>query len=90
MCIAVPVQITSIEGDTAWCSPDQDQTRIQASLTLLEEEVQVGDYVLLHAGLALRRLDPKEAEETLRLMQEMVQGENSFFSWGDEHRGGQV
>ncbi|MGM0424794.1 MAG: HypC/HybG/HupF family hydrogenase formation chaperone [Thermodesulfobacteriota bacterium] len=83
MCIAVPVRITSIDGDTAWCSPDQEQTRIQASLLLLDEEVQVGDYVLLHAGLALRRVDPEEAEETLHLMQEMLQAEEALHTWGE-------
>jgi hydrogenase expression/formation protein HypC len=84
MCIAVPVRITSIEGQTAWCSPDQEGTRIQASLLLLDEEVQVGDYVLLHAGLALRRVDPEEAEETLSLMQEMLQAEEALHTWGNQ------
>ncbi|MFP4212905.1 MAG: HypC/HybG/HupF family hydrogenase formation chaperone [Desulfohalobiaceae bacterium] len=83
MCIAVPVRITSIEGDTAWCSPDREGTRIQASLFLLDEEVQVGDYVLLHAGLALHRLEPEEAEETLRLMQEMLQAQEGLQTWGN-------
>lgn len=86
MCIAVPVRIASIQGDIAWCSPDHDQnSSIQASLLLLDEEVQVGDYVLLHAGLALRRVDPEEAEETLRLMQEMLQAEEGLHTWGDQH-----
>lgn len=84
MCIAVPVRITSIEGETAWCSPDQEGTRIQASLLLLDEEVQVGDYLLLHAGLALRRVDPEEAEETLSLMQEMLQAEEALHTWGNQ------
>ncbi len=78
MCIAVPVKVVSIQGDTAWCSPGAEGTRVEASLVLLEEDVQPGDYVLLHAGAAICRLEPEEAEENLRLMQEVVQAEEQF------------
>jgi hydrogenase expression/formation protein HypC len=38
----------------------------------LVEGVKVGDYVIVHAGIAIERLDPEEAEETLRLFEEML------------------
>ncbi len=49
-------------------------------LDLLSEEVRPGDYVLVHTGFAIRRLDPADAEETLRLFDEL-------FSYIDEGQG---
>ena len=68
MCLAIPIRVEAL-------LPDQ-----MARVTLggvskvvsiaLVENVQVGDYVLLHVGYALARLDPEEAERTLALMRE--------------------
>jgi len=68
MCLAIPIRVEAL-------LPDQ-----MARVTLggvskvvsiaLVENVQVGDYVLLHVGYALARLDPEEAERTLSLMRE--------------------
>nr|WP_245994640.1 HypC/HybG/HupF family hydrogenase formation chaperone [Desulfosoma caldarium] len=44
----------------------------KASLTLLPEQVSVGDYVIVHAGFALHKVDPREAEESLRLLRELA------------------
>jgi len=45
----------------------------------LDEEANIGDYIIIHAGFALRKLDPKEAQETLKILRDMVDllgGEN--------------
>ena len=44
----------------------------KASLMLLPEEAQLGDYVIIHAGFALHKVDPEEAQESLRLLREMA------------------
>ncbi|MEJ5349457.1 MAG: HypC/HybG/HupF family hydrogenase formation chaperone [Desulfosoma sp.] len=44
----------------------------KASLTLLPDEASVGDYVIVHAGFALHKVDPHEAEESLRLLRELA------------------
>ncbi|MCF8040013.1 MAG: HypC/HybG/HupF family hydrogenase formation chaperone [Desulfohalobiaceae bacterium] len=85
MCLAVPTRIREIEGETAVCEVHGGQTHVEASLLLLDEEVAVGDYVLLHAGFALRKLDESEAAETLALFRELAQsvgemGEKSSYS----------
>jgi hydrogenase expression/formation protein HypC len=49
-----------------------DGVRREASLMMLNEKVAVGDYVLIHAGFAISRLDAEEAEETLELMRECL------------------
>lgn len=70
MCLAVPMQVIEIEGETMVA--EIDGVRREASLMMLGEEVKVGDYVLIHAGFAISRLDEDEALETLDLMRECL------------------
>jgi hydrogenase expression/formation protein HypC len=70
MCLAVPMQIVSIDGESMVA--EIDGVKREASLMMLNEEVAVGDYVLIHAGFAISRLDAEEAEETLELMRECL------------------
>jgi len=71
MCLAVPMQITSRDGESIIA--EIDGVSREASLMMLGEEVQVGDYVLIHAGFAISRLDEAEALETLALMRECLE-----------------
>jgi hydrogenase expression/formation protein HypC len=65
MCLAVPVRVVElVEGDAAIV--DLGGIRKEISLALVEN-VAVGDYVILHVGYALTKLDPAEAERTLAL-----------------------
>jgi len=68
MCLSIPAKLIAIDGDHATVSFGGNSYR--AGLQLLDD-VQVGDYVLLHAGFAIQKLDRREAEETLRLIDEM-------------------
>jgi hydrogenase expression/formation protein HypC len=68
MCLAIPARVAEIrENDIAIV--DLGGVRKDVSLALVED-VQVGDYVIVHVGYALTRLDPEEAEKTLALMAE--------------------
>lgn len=68
MCLAIPAKVVEIAvGDQAIV--DLGGVRKDISLALVEG-VQVGDYVIVHVGYALTRLDPEEAEKTLALMAE--------------------
>lgn len=69
MCLAVPMRVMTIDGDIAIC--EIDGVRREASLMLVEG-IAVQDYLLIHAGFAIERLDEAEAEETLRLMREVL------------------
>ncbi len=68
MCLSIPVKVESVEGDYAVVSFGNN--RYKASIQLLDN-VSVGNYVLLHAGFAIQIVDTKEAEETLKLIDEM-------------------
>ena len=74
MCLGVPMKIISKEGDNVVAEVDGVQK--EASVMLLGEEVAVGDYVIVHAGFAISRLDEEYAEETLRLMREVFSDED--------------
>ncbi len=67
MCLAIPSKITEIKNDMAVI--DADGVRRQASLLLLED-AQVGDYVIVHAGFAIQKIDEAAAMETLKLLKE--------------------
>ena len=67
-CLGVPMQVISVGEDSAIA--EIDGVRREASLLMLSEPVAVGEYVLVHAGFAIARIDADEAEETLRLMRE--------------------
>ncbi|WP_027722917.1 HypC/HybG/HupF family hydrogenase formation chaperone [Maridesulfovibrio zosterae] len=72
MCLAIPVEIESIDNQIARCRVGEGETFLDASLMLMADEVEVGDFLIVHAGFALRKLDPKEAEETLKILRDMV------------------
>ena len=69
MCLAVPVKIVSIEGNEAESEIAGVRRRVSIALT---PEVKVGDYVLLHTGYAIGVVDEAEAEETLKLLEEII------------------
>lgn len=69
MCLAIPALVKSIEGTDAEAEIGGVSRRISIWLT---PEVRVGDYVLIHTGYAINVIDEDEAEETLRLLEEMA------------------
>ncbi len=75
MCLAVPMQVKEIDGDTAIC--EIDGVRRNASLMMLDD-VSIGDFVLIHAGFAIERLDPEEAGKTLDLLREIASSDEDL------------
>jgi hydrogenase expression/formation protein HypC len=76
MCLAIPSKITKIENEMAVI--DVDGVQRQASLLLLSD-VQVGDYVIVHAGFAIQKIDQVAAQETLQLLKEAAAQYESQF-----------
>jgi len=69
MCLAVPMLVLDVTDDTAIA--EIDGVRREASLLMLGEAVAAGDYIVVHAGFAISRIDPEQAQETLRMMREV-------------------
>jgi len=70
MCLAIPAKVISIDGSSAKVSIED--VEYTASLLLLDN-VRSGDFIMLHAGFAIEKIDPEDAEETLRLLNEIQQ-----------------
>jgi len=70
MCLAVPMQITHIDGNNAHCVAKGIERDV--SLLLLEEDdIKLGDYVLIHVGYALQKISVAEALSTWELLDKM-------------------
>lgn len=68
MCLGVPARVIHIEDTEATVTIGN--VEYKASLLLLKD-VHIGDFIILHAGFAIEKVDPKEAEETIQLFKEM-------------------
>lgn len=69
MCLAIPSRITKIDNNMA--TIDVEGVQREASLLLLEDAM-VGDYVIVHAGFAIQKLDEAAARETIDLLREAI------------------
>ena len=67
MCLAIPSKIVKIENNVA--TIDVDGVRREACLLLIESP-KVGDYVIVHAGFAINKINEEDAMESLKLLQE--------------------
>ena len=71
MCLAIPGQVTEhLEGKRIIV--DIKGVRTEADISLLEESLEIGDYVLVHTGFVISKLDPEEAKEDLKLWDEIL------------------
>jgi len=70
MCLSIPAEVLEIQGKRAKVSVGG--AMYTAGLHLVDD-VQVGDYVLLHSGYAIQKIDAKEAAETLALLREAAE-----------------
>jgi hydrogenase expression/formation protein HypC len=70
MCLAIPVRVAA-RVDESWIETEVGGVRTRVSVSLIDE-VAVGDYVIVHAGFAIARLDVAEAEKTLALFEELA------------------
>lgn len=80
MCLAIPgkiVEITDIENSIA--KVEVGGVKRSVNIGMLDQETtKVGDYVLIHVGFAMSKVDEKEAEETLRMLKELGEYQAEF------------
>jgi len=69
MCLAIPMRIVEIDGVAAVAEVDGVSRRVRLDLL---PEVVLGDYVLIHAGLAIARVDAENAAETLSFLRSLA------------------
>lgn len=71
MCLGIPAKVISVDENKQG-RIDYLGTKVKTNFTLLEE-VEVGDWVIVHAGFAISKLNEEEAQETLALIQEYTE-----------------
>ncbi|RDU72631.1 hydrogenase assembly protein HupF [Helicobacter anseris] len=72
MCLAIPSKVISIDKTKNTATIETLGVQREASLDLMQEEVTLGDYVLLHIGYIMSKIDEQDALESLKLYQEMI------------------
>jgi len=76
MCLAVPMQVCSVAGFRARCQAKGIEREV--SLFMLQgEPIAPGDFVLVHVGYAIQKIDPQEASSTWQLLDEMLAAGNA-------------
>ena len=71
MCLAVPMEVVEVVDDRARVRSRGVEKEVY--LDIVDRRPGVGDYVVVHAGFAIHSLTPEEAEESLKLFDEMAQ-----------------
>ncbi|MEN5388003.1 HypC/HybG/HupF family hydrogenase formation chaperone [Aliarcobacter skirrowii] len=73
MCLSIPSKIKSIDTQMNTCVVDTMGVERVASLDLIDEEVKIGDYVLIHIGFAMNKIDEEYALESLKLYEKIIE-----------------
>jgi hydrogenase expression/formation protein HypC len=82
MCLAAPSRVIEVRDGSA--ITECFGLRREVSLLLLDEEIAVGDYLLIQAGgFAFERIDSARAEESLLLMKELMAENDDALRWGE-------
>lgn len=80
MCLAIPGKIVEmVDMENRIAKVDVGGVRRNINVGMLEEnEVAIGDYVLIHVGFAMTKIDEKEAAETMRILREIGQFDEEY------------
>jgi hydrogenase expression/formation protein HypC len=80
MCLAIPGKIVEIvDTDNRIAKVEVGGVKRNINIGMLpEDETHIGDYVLIHVGFAMSKVDEREAEETLRVLKELGEYQNEF------------
>jgi hydrogenase expression/formation protein HypC len=68
MCLGIPMKVRSISGEFAEVETGRLIRKVNIQML---PKIKVGDYVIVHAGFAIERIDPRKAKETLELIDEI-------------------
>ena len=74
MCLSIPSRVVEISEDKTVCTVDTMGVRRDASLLMMGEDgVQIGDFVLLHIGFVMERIDESEALDSIETYKEILE-----------------
>ena len=74
MCLSIPSKVTKIDKETNTATVDTMGVKREAALDLMEEnDVKIGDYVLLHIGFVMNKIDEEDAMASLDTYKEIIE-----------------
>ena len=76
MCLSIPSKVVEIDPDN-YATVDTMGVKRKVTLDLISEEVNVGDYVLIHVGFAMNKINKEDALDSLKAYEEIVEAMNS-------------
>jgi hydrogenase expression/formation protein HypC len=84
MCLAIPAQIVQLFPDTDLATADVSGVKRSVNIGLLEEGVAVGDWVLIHVGFAMSKVNEEDARSSLEFLQSLGQAyTDEIAAWKD-------
>lgn len=72
MCLAIPSKVIEIDEEKNSVKVDTMGVIREASLDISQDDIAIGDYVLLHIGYVINKIDQKDAEESLAIYREIL------------------
>ena len=78
MCLGIPMQVKEVDEFNARCEA-RGVERTVSLFMVQHEQIEVGDYVLVHVGTAIQKIAPEEAAETWRLLDEVLAAEDAIY-----------
>jgi len=72
MCLSIPSKVTHIDENNM-ATVDTMGVKREVTLDLIDEKVEIGDYVLIHVGFAMNKISKEEAQDSLELYEQIVQ-----------------
>jgi hydrogenase expression/formation protein HypC len=84
MCLAIPMKIATVDGFNAHC--EAKGVKREVSLFMMQgESVEVGDFVMVHAGYAIQKMTPQEARSSWELFDQVLGTTDIPLTTEDEH-----
>ena len=82
MCLAIPGQIAKLEEDGSFATVEVTGVRRRVNVELLDDQsIDVGDWVLIHVGFAMSKISAEQAEEQIRLLTMLGEGDAAIEEW---------
>jgi hydrogenase expression/formation protein HypC len=80
MCLAIPAKVIKFLEDDLVLADFGREVRREVSIALMPDEIKLGDWILIHTGYAVSKMEPEEAEETLAMWEEIwrLEGKNNI------------
>ncbi len=72
MCLSIPSKVVAIDKETNSATVETMGVTRTTSLDLIDEEVTLGDYLLIHVGFAMNKIDETDALETIKVYEEIL------------------